>query len=343
MEKGKERGGHAVRRSLTILWGLLICAAPALLWGPALRSYFLHLDDFVYLAGSRTGQALRANLIRPHNAHVVPLFRLETFLLAKLAGSLRELPAVLGLACYLTLLSAMIATGFLVAREAGRPAPGLAAMAAVGLSTILGLAVLWYAAGQALMSGTCILMMLIALQAWRRRGGWTLLALAAMAGVAAPLVWSGGYAAGPAALAYLWHAERKTSRLAACGMLAVSISIGLGAWRLVGPGNGTAAGVREDPGDLLKRLPAGVGHTVQAIPEILILNNLGLDARTTEFQGWALCFLLFTGWYYSGRRALPVILRRMRSPEAVIALQGWSRKSIRSRPRGRCSSSSLSE
>ena len=49
------------------------------------------------------------------------------------------------------------------------------------------------------------------------------------------------------------------------------------------------------------RLPAGVSHTVQAIPEILILNNLGLDARTTRFQGLVLCLLLFTGWYYSGR------------------------------------------
>ena len=112
MERGNERGGHAVRWILTVLLGLLICAAPALLWGQALRSYFLHLDDFVYLSGSRTGQALLANLLRPHNAHVVPLFRIETFLLARLAGSLRQLPAVLGLACYLTLLSAMIATGY---------------------------------------------------------------------------------------------------------------------------------------------------------------------------------------------------------------------------------------
>ena len=113
------------------------------------------------------------------------------------------------------------------------------------------------------MSGTCILMMLIALQAWRRRGGRTLLALAGMAGIAAPLVWSGGYAAGPTALAYLWHAGRKASRLAACGMLAVSIALGLGAWRLVGPGNGTAAESAKPRGLLKVCLPGRAAAKIQ--------------------------------------------------------------------------------
>ena len=213
-----------VRWILTSLVGLGICAAPAAFWGEALRAYFLKLDDFVYLSQSRTVSSLLMNLIVPHNFHVVPFFRTETYLLSGVGGTLRQLPAVLGMACYLTLLLAMLAAGHLVAWESGRPAMGLAAMAAVGFSTVLGPAVLWFAAGQALMSGTLVLLMLIALQAWQARGGWPYLLLGAMAALAAPLCWSGGYAAGPAALAYLWHGGNNSARLAGTIILGISLS-----------------------------------------------------------------------------------------------------------------------
>jgi hypothetical protein len=302
MERGDENGGRKARWVVAVLLALAICAAPAWLWGQALRSYFLKMDDFVYLAGSRSGQDLKASLLRPHNAHVVPFFRVEMFLLAGLAGTLRDLPAVLGLACYLNLTLATLATGYFLARETGWTAVGLAAMAAAGLSTVLGPAVLWFAAGQALMSGTLVVLMLIALQAWRRGGGWPSLALAGLAGTAAPLCWSGGYAAGPTALAYLWHGEKRTSRRVGLVLLSLSLFLGLAAWTIVGPAAPTRAGVRGGPGQLVTRLPAGLSHIAQAIPEVLILNNLGLDARTAELQGWALCVLLFLGWYYARLR-----------------------------------------
>ena len=52
----------------------------------------------------------------------------------------------------------------------------------------------------------------------------------------------------------------------------------------------------------MRRVPAGLNHTAQAIPEFLVLNNLGLDASTTDVQGWALTLLLCSGWYISRLR-----------------------------------------
>src|SRR5437764_12683347 len=124
--------GVVVRWAPSMLLALALCAAPLWLWGVPLGWHFLKLDDFVYLARSRTSAALGRHLATPHNAHVVPLFLLETHLLARLAGSLAAVPSVLGMACYATLVLAMAATGHLVAWETGRPARALAAMAAVG-------------------------------------------------------------------------------------------------------------------------------------------------------------------------------------------------------------------
>src|SRR5262249_59352868 len=97
--------------------------------------------------------------------------------LAGLAGSLEALPTVLSWASYATMVLAMAATGHLVARESGRTSLGLAAMAAVGLTSVLGPTLLWYSAGQALAAGTMVLAMLAALQAWRIAGARWALAL----------------------------------------------------------------------------------------------------------------------------------------------------------------------
>jgi hypothetical protein len=288
---------------LTVGLGLGICVAPLLLWGQALRSYFLKLDDFYYLAESRSGSALLLNLFKPHNAHVVPLFRLETYLLTRLAGTLERTPEVFGLACYLNLLLAMLLAGHLVARETCRVFLGLAAMAGVGLSTVLGPAVLWYAAGQALASGTVILAMLIALCVWRKLRSTRFLLLACLAAMAAPMFWSAGYTAGPVAVAYLAPHGRSADRIAACLVLAVSLAIGGFIWLLFRPAVLSGGTEHGDASQLIRQIPTGLAHTAQAIPEILILNNVGLDASTTRPQGLALCAMLALAWFASsGKR-----------------------------------------
>ena len=180
----------------SILFGLTLCAGPLWLWGVPLRWFFLKSDDFVYIARSRTAAALWEHLLGPHNGHVVPLFRLETHAMARVAGTLEALPTVLSWASYATMVLAIAAAGHVVARESGRTSLGLAAMAAIGLTSVLGPTLLWYSAGQALAAGTMVLAMLAALQAWRIGGGWWALALGLIAAAAAPLIWSGGYCCG---------------------------------------------------------------------------------------------------------------------------------------------------
>jgi hypothetical protein len=296
--------GVAVRWALALLLALALCGAPLWLWGVPLRWYFLKLDDFVYIARSRTISALWRHLATPHNAHVVPLFLLETHLLGRLAGSLEALPVVLGWASYATLVLAMAAAGHLVAWETGRASGGLAAMAAVGLSSVLGPSVVWYAASQALGAGTAILVMLAALQVWRARGGWWLVAAAVLA-AAAPLFWSGGFTAGLAGLAYLWADGRRSCRLAAVLPLAVSVTLALLVWAVAGRSLATSTHLSVwsilDP----SRLEPAVTHTAQAVCEALVLNNLGLDAPTTGSQALVIVSLVAGLWAWSSHRVDP--------------------------------------
>jgi hypothetical protein len=301
-----------VRRALAVLVALSFCLAPLWLWGVPLRWYSLKLDDFVYLARSRTADALGRSWLLPHNAHVVPLFLMETHLLAHWAGTLAAVPAVLGWAGYTTLVLAMAAAGHLVAWETGRPARGLTAMAAVGLSSVLGPAVLWYAAGQALAAGTMILAMLAALQAWRARGSWWLLGCGLLAAVAAPLFWSAGYTAGPAGSAYLWADGRRGCRRAAVLPLAASLTTAIVVGMVAGPAIAAASPLGRAGWSLrdLDRLEPAMAHTAQAVCEALVLNNLGLDAATTPGQALVLIAIPAGFWMQSRRRSEPPGPRR---------------------------------
>jgi hypothetical protein len=291
-----------IRWAAAILVGLMLCVMPLWLWGVPLGWYFLKADDFVYIAWSRSLGALHEHLFRPHNGHVVPLFLLETHALTRVAGSLAGLPVVLAGASYATLVLAMAATGHVVARETGRAACGLAAMAAVGLTSVLGPALLWYAAGQALAAGTMVMIMLAALQAWRTRGSWWRLALGLLSAMAAPLLWSGGYAAGPVGIAYLWADGRRDARRAAAFLAATSLAVALLVWCVAGRGFAPASHLAARSLNEAMPLDAVVAHSAQAVSEALILNNLGLDAATTAGQALLFCALLAGLWSWSRRR-----------------------------------------
>jgi hypothetical protein len=286
----------------TVLLALSICAGCLWLWGTRLRSYVLKLDDFVYVARSRSTTSLRSHLFTPHNGHIVPLFMLETHLLTRLAGSLEALPTVLSWASYATLVLSMALTGHLVAWETGRPALGLVAMAAVGFSSVMGPALLWYAAGQALASGTMILAMLAALQAWRVRGSWWLLAAAAMAAMAAPLLWTAGYAGGLVGAAYLWADRRRVCRRAAALPLCVSIATLVGSRGVVSRLFALPANGHPEPLRVAMEVGPALAHSAQAVCEALVINNLGLDTATTATQAFVIGLVLAAIWAWSRHR-----------------------------------------
>jgi len=93
-------------RGLTGLAGLLVCAAPALLFvgalGPGLcdplRVDAMQHDDFEYVARSLTLRRAVANLFVPHATHIVPSWRLLTWGVVCSAGRLSSLPNALAVA-----------------------------------------------------------------------------------------------------------------------------------------------------------------------------------------------------------------------------------------------------
>src|SRR5262249_35707228 len=188
-------------------------------------------------------------------------------------------------------------------RGARRPSRARAAMPAPVLPAVVEPAAIWYSAVQALWAGLGILLLLLALQGWRSNGGTWRLVLGASWAVAAAAFWSGGYAAGPTGLAYLWADGRPHCRRAAAvpilaTALAALVLLGLGGREVlmsgVAPGGLRAA---------ISRPVRGILHTCQAIPEALVLGNLGLDATTAASQGVILTAAGIGLWAWSRRRA----------------------------------------
>ena len=150
---------------------VLVLTAPAWLMADDFRSFALNDDDFVYIAYSRDWPTTWANLLTPCSTHIVPLYRLGTWILVAASGRLRDMPAVLGAASYFGLVVTMCATGVLVARETEQTALGLAAMAILGVSTVVQGAATWYAAGQAVWAGAAIVVTILLRVVGRSREG----------------------------------------------------------------------------------------------------------------------------------------------------------------------------
>jgi hypothetical protein len=279
---------------------VLVCSAPAWLIADPLQTFILINDDFAYVADARTASRLLSTFWTPHNAHIVPLFRLWTYLLVMIAGRLENMPVVLAVASYGVLVLVMLAAGIVAARETGESSLGLAVMALLGVTTVIEPATVWYSAGQALWASLMILIMLAALQSWRASGGTWRLAAAGTAAVAAPLFWTGGLAAGPVGWAYLWTSGGARARRAAAVPIVCTVLVGLVA--LVSQANSVAfvpGGRTLIP--LAWRAIAGALHTSQGVVEVLVLGNLGHDAETTATQGVVLTLALGLLWGFSRR------------------------------------------
>ena len=131
---------------------------------PARLPWLLAGDDFAYVADVRDGPRMLSNLFKPHNTHIVPLFRLWTYALVVAAGRLSRLAEALCGGSYFTFAIALLLVGHLVHRATDRPVAGLAAMATLGLSTVMEPVIVWYSAGQALCAGNR--------RSWRLSSRW---------------------------------------------------------------------------------------------------------------------------------------------------------------------------
>jgi hypothetical protein len=337
--------GRPAARGWALVVGVLLLVAPLWLWTDPLDGYSarregprgllerlehlvdpftnaqLTLDDFAHVAESRTMAELQQHLLLPHNAHLVPLLRLWTFLWVRLAGTLERLPMMLAVASYLTYVLAMLLVGHVVAWESGRSALGLAAMAAFGISAVLEPSVRWFGASVSLLAGATAVAALAALQRWRGRKGWWWLALATVATAVAPWFWSGGYVAGASGFAYLWADGRSRARKAAWLPLAASAASALTSFAVAGRAIVAASHFSDrTPAQAFKALQ-GTLSTAQAIAEVLVLRNLGLEAVTAPYQALVLVLMLAAIWAWS--RGRPFRLNALEAAGGTLAVLGF--------------------
>jgi hypothetical protein len=191
----------------------------------------------------------------------------------------------------------MLLMGRLVARETGRTGLGLAAMAAMGTTSVIAPSACWYSAGQTLWAGFGILASLWYAHCWRRSRSFAALALTAVSAMLAGWFWTIGHIAGPAAAVYLWLDGRPKWRWGALAPLAGSaLAIALGTF-LGGHKIDSTVSFHGRTTREAARPVEGFLHTAQAIPENLILGNLGLTTKTTQTQGLTITLILAGVWF----------------------------------------------
>ncbi len=301
--------GRPVGRGVVVLLGLGIALAPLWMFYDSLRYSRLFMDDFPYIEGSRNLDTTLTNLFRPHNAHIVPAWRILTWCLIASSGSLSALPATFAWAAIGVVPLVMAAIGRLVARDTQRPLVGLIAMAAAGTTSILKMPSTWYSASQTFWAGLGILLTLLALQGWRRSGGAWRLVVAAICAAMAGWFWTIGHVAGPAGAAYLMADGSVRSRKAAlvpilATVAAVLISVGLGSSRLQ-----VQIRFQGKDNDKPINFVRGASHTIQSISETLVIGNLGVSGVTSPGQAAVLTMGIFGLWVWTfrnGGRPVPL-------------------------------------
>jgi hypothetical protein len=264
-----------------------------------LKVFGLNPTDFLYVEESVDAGKLARSLVVPLNTHVVPLFRIYTYVVVLMTPRLVDLPWTLLAASYLGLVATALLVGRLVFLETKRTALALGAMLGLGTTTVMLPVLTHYAASQALWSGAAIVAALVAASDWKQRGGAGRLLLTGLGVLAAPAVWSGGLAAGPAVVASFWADGRPRCRWAAGVMILLT---GLAAGVILVQSRRyiqTDAVVNEVHPELWPRPVQGTLHAAQAIVESSILHNLGLDAFTTPLQSVVLLALVGLLWHVS--------------------------------------------
>ncbi len=288
-------------RPIVVALAAVAVFAPAYLFADPLSTYRLHSDDFAYLGASRSFSKAVSNLFIPHNTHVVPAWRMLTWVVMATAGRLGNLQTVLAGCSYAILVAAILLTARIVTRETRSTLAGLVSASAVGTTSVLMRAATWYSAGQTLWAGFGILATLWYLQGWRRTGRARDLVLAAISAWVAGGMWTIGHVAGPAGAAYLLADGRKKARIASLVPLGTTAFAVLVAAVVGGPRMNAKISFHGRTAKDAVNFVTGATHTFQAIPETLVCGNLGLTPETTPIQGMVLSAAILGLWVWSLR------------------------------------------
>ena len=187
-------------------------AVVLLLYAVPLLRPVLAQDDFQILSQSWTWQRTLDGLLAPNNEHAMPLGRLLTFAVVRLADRPTALPFAGVLTGVLALLIAMALAGAFVRRELGHPFYGLVALILFGVSAVYQQAVYWFAACFSVYALVFLLLALLAAQRYRFTGQWGWLAACVAACALAPCWFASGVLAGPLCCLYLLPTEREGRR-----------------------------------------------------------------------------------------------------------------------------------
>jgi hypothetical protein len=149
-------------------------------------------------------------------------------------------------------------------------------------------------------------------------GGTAAIVAACLASLLAIASWSGGYVVVPVAAVYLWTDARPWCRRAGVLFLVAGV-IGLaGFFALTRQRIVAAQNLGGRPFSDAVRPLRGAIHTIHAIPESLILQNLGIEAEITESQAVTFCLILLGLWIWK-RRAVPATPLQAAGGTCVLA------------------------
>jgi len=153
------------RQGLKVI-GLLLAAAIAafLLNGFRVVQPLLQQDDFQILAQSWTWEKTWAGIWVPQNEHCMPLGRLLTWLLVRVAGRPTAVPQVTSLVGPCALLFALPLVYVFVKRELGHAFYGVLAVILFGVTAVYQQAIYWFAASYSVLALDMLLLALLAAQ-----------------------------------------------------------------------------------------------------------------------------------------------------------------------------------
>jgi hypothetical protein len=184
-----------------------VCVASLALYARWVVRPYLLVDDFQILLHSWTWQRTWDDLWVPANEHAMPVGRLTTWLLVRLAGQAGAVPYVAGLQGPLAVVLGALLLYLFVRRELGHPFYGLAAAALFAVSSVYQQAVYWFSSTFSILTLDTLLLALLAAQALRRTGSWVYAHLCVLGVALAPTWFASGILAGPLCALYLLPPE----------------------------------------------------------------------------------------------------------------------------------------